>query len=126
MSFLLFLLSGRRCTSASKVYLECFAFGVCIFADNIFRTSDKGIPLNVISAIVSAIDFLVYLPNQHQTVKVIDSFAFQIQLFVLALTDIVHIALHSRDISIEFHFNRVIAYLTFECKGCLGIGCIPR
>ncbi len=63
MSFLyFFILSGRRCTGAFEIYLECFAFGIGVFAYNVFRATDKGIPLNIVGAVVSAINLFVYLP----------------------------------------------------------------
>ena len=75
---LFFILSSRRYTGAFEVYLECLAFGIGVFANNIFRATNKCVPLNIISAIVFTIDGFVYLPNQHLTVKVIYCFTFQI------------------------------------------------
>ena len=89
-------------------------FGV--FADNIFRATNKSIPFNIVRAIVFTIDGFVYFPNQLLTVKVIYCFTFQIQLLVLALANIVHIPFNSRDISIEFHYNRVLCRLYLQCS----------
>lgn len=69
---LFFILSSRRYAGAFEVYLECFAFGICVFADNIFRATNKSVPFNIVSAIVFTIDGFVYFPNQHLTVKVIE------------------------------------------------------
>lgn len=37
----LFFLSSRRCTGAFEVYLECLAFGLGVFADNILEPPIK-------------------------------------------------------------------------------------
>ena len=75
---LFFILSSRRCTGAFEIYLECLAFGISVFADNIFRATNKSVPFNIVNAIVFTIDGFAYLPNQHLTVKVIYCFTFQI------------------------------------------------